>query len=169
MTGAATSSASPYPASRAIDGKSLAFDQTESEVLEGLFIANEADDANPDVWWKVALNAGTNYKISQVIIFNRLDIVFASTTERDYLKGFKLTIEDDNGSVLHTFDDDTDYTAGHTPMSFVIDIPSNIEDATSRRSDVSKSISDFGGNFSVIHALGEDANIGVIHGSHHPA
>lgn len=129
MTGAATSSASSYPASRAIDGKSLAFDQTESEVLEGLFIANEADDTNPDVWWKVALNAGTNYKISQVIIFNRLDIVFASTTERDYLKGFKLTIEDDNGSVLHTFDDDTDYAAGHTPMSFVIDIPSNIEDA----------------------------------------
>ena len=105
-----------HVASRAIDGGSVALDQTTADKRSSM--THTDTDSGTDVWWNLELDQ--DYIISQVIIFNRSD---DSTSAR--IKGFVLTVLDKDGNDVFTHTDPGTYANEDTPLSFVIDVDPN--------------------------------------------
>jgi hypothetical protein len=116
MKGNATQSStySGMDASRAIDGGSVALDQTSADKRSSMSIAGAAGSG---VWWNLELDQ--DYTISQVIIFNRSDD-YAYSGAR--IKGFVLQVLDKDGNEVFTHTDPGTYADADTPLSFVIDV-----------------------------------------------
>ena len=105
-------------ASNAIDGGSVALDQTAAAKRSSMSIAAPGLDG---LWWKLELDQ--DYIISQVIIFNRSDYNFAFGFR---LRGFVLEVLDKDDQVVFTQTENGTYADVDTPLSFVIDVnPSN--------------------------------------------
>ena len=108
-----------YGASLAIDGGSVALDQTAEAKRSSMSLTeSKAANSGLDVWWNLELDQ--DYIISQVIIFNRSD---DSTSAR--IKGFVLTVLDKDGNDVFTHTDPGTYANADTPLSFVIDVNPN--------------------------------------------
>ena len=124
MKGTATQSSTysgpgGYGASLAIDGGSVALDQTAEAKRSSMSLTeSKAANSGLDVWWNLELDQ--DYIISQVIIFNRSD---DSTSAR--IKGFVLTVLDKDGNDVFTHTDPGTYANADTPLSFVIDVNPN--------------------------------------------
>ena len=107
-------------ASNAIDGGSVALDQTAAAKRSSMSIAAPGLDG---LWWKLELDQ--DYIISQVIIFNRSDYNFAFGFR---LRGFVLEVLDKDDQVVFTQTENGTYADVDTPLSFVIDVnPINTE------------------------------------------
>ena len=119
MKGNATQSSiySGMDASRAIDGGSVALDQTTAEKRSSMSVTN---NPGTDVWWNLELDQ--DYTISQVIIFNRSDD-YAYSGAR--IKGFVLKVLDKDDNIVFTHTDPGTYANEDTPLSFVIDVDPN--------------------------------------------
>ena len=105
-------------ASRAIDGGSVALDEDISLKRSSMSVTESKANTGLDVWWNLELDQ--DYIISQVIIFNRSD----GSISR--IKGFVLTVLDEDGNDVFTHTDSDTYADVDTPLSFVIDVdPSN--------------------------------------------
>jgi hypothetical protein len=102
-------------ASTAIDGGSVALDQTTADKLYSMAHTHEGDEGS-DAWWKLELDQ--DYIISQVIIFNRSDCCTSK------IRGFVLEVLDKDDIIVFTQTDPATYadTDVDTPLSFVIDI-----------------------------------------------
>ena len=107
--------ADSYFASRAIDGGSVALDQTTADKRNSMAHTHEGDEGS-DAWWKLELDQ--DYIISQVIIFNRSDCCSSR------IRGFVLEVLDKDDNIVFTQTDPATYadTDVDTPLSFVIDI-----------------------------------------------
>jgi hypothetical protein len=101
-------------ASNAIDGGSVALDQTAAAKRSSMSIAAPGLDG---LWWKLELDQ--DYIISQVIIFNRSDYNFAFGFR---LRGFVLEVLDKDDQVVFTQTENGTYADVDTPLSFVIDV-----------------------------------------------
>ena len=85
-------------ASNAIDGGSVALDQDHLVRRSSTSITESKANSGLDVWWNLELDQ--DYIISQqVIIFNRSDAAPSR------IKGFVLTVFDEDGNVVFTHTD----------------------------------------------------------------
>ncbi len=120
MKGIATQSSTfgDFYASNAIDGGSVALDQTTADKRSSM--THTDTDSGTDVWWNLELDQ--DYVISQVIIFNRFDNLEEYAVR---IKGFVLQVLDKDDNVVFTHTDPGTYANADTPLSFVIDVDPN--------------------------------------------
>ena len=105
-----------YVASRAIDGGSVALDETAEAKRSSMSLTeSKAANSGLDVWWNLELDQ--DYIISQVIIFNRSHGYISSIAR---IKGFVLQVLDKDGNEVFTHTENGTYADEHTAIDALI-------------------------------------------------